>query len=605
MRSFAIISVLLLLIPYSYGQLTIKPAPKTDSYLYVKGTVLFVEQDVNLQKNADASPTEASIYLRKDAQLIQGEGGNAVNSGNGLLSVFQEGTSNAYDYNYWSSPVSEGLVGNGKFGIKMFYAPLTETKSQQAGHSSALDGKANPLVISNRWIFTYSGTLYSDWNAVSENINIPVGYGFTMKGVNGQDPTTVEGIKNNPGNAQRYDFRGRPNNGPVPIPLTSGEYTLIGNPFPSALDLSLFLIENSGTGTLVTACGETIARKSISTGIAYFWDSMENGASHYLQDYVGGYGAFSPVDPCTAGIYERPIFKRYGPSEEVVGETGEHYDRRFLPIAQGFMVQASQDGELIFENHHRTFRKEGDLSQFKQNGEKNVPTGLLKIPKIRLEALIDNSYTRYLTLAFWPSATSETDPGMDAAAYTTTPTDIGVIQENMNYVIDVRAFAEAEEIPLYLKVDKNNTSVELKITGIENFDNKEIYILDSLFNIYFPLTKVPFRINLEKGIYHHRFKIAFQNGSKVPDVEEFPPQDISVLHNPELNNIEIINSRLHPLESVAVFDLLGRLLYFSRNVKSEKLQIPISNLANSLYIVRIITEDQRMLSKKVNILINH
>src|SRR5690606_12689282 len=109
MRSLSTVFVSLLYIPVTYGQLTVKPlaSPNQDSYLYVDGSLLYVNQDVNLLKNADASATEASIYFRKEGQLIQGENGH-LNKGDGFISIFQEGTSNAYDYNYWSSPVSDG-----------------------------------------------------------------------------------------------------------------------------------------------------------------------------------------------------------------------------------------------------------------------------------------------------------------------------------------------------------------------------------------------------------------------------------------------------------------------------------------------------------------
>lgn len=600
MRTLSTVTVFLLLIPFSYGQLTIKPASHRDSYLYVKGTVLFVEQGVNLEKNAEGSPTEASIYLRREAQLIQGDVG-AINSGDGLLSVFQEGTSNSYDYNYWSSPVSTGPGGNGNFGIRMLYAPVTATRSTPSSQTISLDGNASPLTISSRWIFTYSGDSYSDWNPISDNTSIPAGYGFTMKGVNGLDPTLIEGVKNNPGNAQRYDFRGRPNNGPIVVPVVSGEYTLVGNPFPSALDLSLFLLENSGSGVITTSCGGTIIRNPASTGIAYFWDSVENGNSHYLQDYVGGYGAFSPVDPCTAGIYERPVFKSYGPSDAGgTGTSGNHYDRRYLPIAQGFMLQAAGNGEVRFKNYHRSFRKEGDLSEFKQAKRDERSAKPIQIPKIRLEALINNDYKRNLTFAFWPSATPGTDPAMDAEAYSTASTDIGILHNDRNYVIDVRPFEKTEEIPLFLKVEDEQASLEFKVSDMEDLEVREIYLFDSLYNIYFPLTKIAYKIILQKGIYHDRFRITFSDKSYEP-AEDSSESALEIFHDPESDIIMVLNPERQPIASVAIFDLLGRLLFNQLGSGSEKFQVSTSSFANSLYIVRVITEDQRIFSKKINI----
>ena len=83
--------------------LSVSPSPDgEDSYVYVNNEILFVTKGINLEKNNNSS-TEASIYLRSKAQLLQGD--DIDNSGDGYLSVFQEGTSNAFDYNYWGMPV--------------------------------------------------------------------------------------------------------------------------------------------------------------------------------------------------------------------------------------------------------------------------------------------------------------------------------------------------------------------------------------------------------------------------------------------------------------------------------------------------------------------
>ena len=72
-----------------FAQLYITPngASSTDSYIYVDNEVLFVEQDINLVENTNDATTEASIYLRNQAQLVQGTTVSA-NSGTGYISIF-------------------------------------------------------------------------------------------------------------------------------------------------------------------------------------------------------------------------------------------------------------------------------------------------------------------------------------------------------------------------------------------------------------------------------------------------------------------------------------------------------------------------------------
>ncbi|HEU4496872.1 MAG TPA: secretion protein, partial [Flavobacterium sp.] len=95
--------LLLLLASVSgFSQLYVSPS----SYMYVKDRVLFVKQDINLDNNG-------LIYLRNDSQLLQGTATSSQNRGLGQVSVFQEGTSDNYDYNYWCSPVGIPAAASG------------------------------------------------------------------------------------------------------------------------------------------------------------------------------------------------------------------------------------------------------------------------------------------------------------------------------------------------------------------------------------------------------------------------------------------------------------------------------------------------------------
>lgn len=69
MKNLLLFSVVLLMSYNAMAQLYVTPNGATDSYVYVNDEILFVEQDVNLVAN-NAGTTEASLYLRNEAQLI-------------------------------------------------------------------------------------------------------------------------------------------------------------------------------------------------------------------------------------------------------------------------------------------------------------------------------------------------------------------------------------------------------------------------------------------------------------------------------------------------------------------------------------------------------
>lgn len=626
MQKLYILILSIFVTSFSFAQVTVKPSSlNDDNYIYVSKSLLYIEGPINLIKNTGSPVTEASIYLREEAQLIQGSNGTSQNKGNGLLSVFQEGTSNAYDYNYWSSPVGNESTGNGLFGITMLSSPQTKTRSIPAEITTALDGTANPLMISSRWIYTFSGHGYSNWRHVGGKTEMPAGVGFSMKGVNGKDHTTVNGRHNNPGDAQRYDFRGKPNSGDIMVKINPGDHFLIGNPYPSALDLSRFLLENSGSGTIFPSCTSAITRKNAITGIAYFWDSKENGVSHYLHDYYGGYGAFSPVDPCTSGIYERPVFRSVKEDEasSAASTHGQHYDRRYLPVAQGFMVEGVANAELEFSNSHRIFRKEGNFSDFKKPASTGESTKtsegaaeLIIIPKLRLQVTINDQYIRQLTLAFWPSSTAGTDRGMDASAYDLETTDVGWNQNEDSYVIDVRPLNTTEEIPLYLQVGGTGATMQFRLHNSENFTLNDAFILDTETGVYFPIIDNTFQLSLEPGIYHNRFRFSLQDNSPVaveeapaeePSIEpENPVREVVVYQNNKESQLQVMNPSPVAVSSISLYDLTGKLVLSQKDFgNNDIISLSTGNLANSIYLVKVLKKDGTVISKRVTVRNSH
>src|SRR5690554_340818 len=167
MKNTLFFFVLSLTTGISFAQLFVRPTPggsSVDSYIYVKNEIVYVNEEINLQKNAPGD-FEASIYLRNGGQLIQG-GTTSTNTGNGFLSVQQNTMpTNAFAYYYWCSPVGNAAigpaVGNTNFGIAEIYEDTNPvvgegTMASQSSHIGQTDGFSVPLTISRRWMYTLS-----------------------------------------------------------------------------------------------------------------------------------------------------------------------------------------------------------------------------------------------------------------------------------------------------------------------------------------------------------------------------------------------------------------------------------------------------------------
>ena len=432
-----------------------------DSYVFNKGTVIYVKDYVELNTVA------SNIYLRSEGQLLQGGTTvNGLNRGVGNLSVFQEGTANNFGFNYWCSPVGVGLAaaGNNPFSLNpILYRPTGLIASVQPIFTGSYNGSATDtsLAISTPWIYEYQissayGFGVNGWNFKGETGTISSGLGFTMKGVTGTDTTEAEsdGIDNNPGNKQRYDFKGKPNDGTINIPVApqimGTQYpnsTLTGNPYPSAINLNLFLLENSGysvnyTNGVVTNLSFPSPASGIINGNAYFWEHEKPATSHILVQYIGGYGFYAPnnSNAFSPGTYNNASWNTYNVDGTLnIGgvPTGtERYKRMFSPVGQGFMIEGTANGNAQMKNSYRVFQKEGVLNNSEFNKNSNAVSNVngenwdeipnvagvdytqfskASVPQIKIYTTLDNQFTKEVTLAFNQNTTDGFDTAMDVA----------------------------------------------------------------------------------------------------------------------------------------------------------------------------------------------
>ena len=565
--------------------------------MYVKNEVLYVQQDVNLSSNSN-------LYLRNNSQLIQGTTGNSTNTGTGKLSLYQEGTADNFDYNYWCSPVGNASVtsGNENFGITMLNRPTTSIAATPITvlPVTNYNGIASPLSISSTWIYKLiNANNYSQWIFVGGASTLAPGEGFSMKGTSGTDTTDPEtsGITNNPGGAQRYDFRGKPNDGNITITLGINNATLTGNPYPSALHLNAFLLDGSNTAT---------------GGVAYFWEQDKTVNSHTLINYKGGYGSYSPVDLVSSGVYVPATFNSYNPngSLNTTGlSSGLSINRRYAPIGQGFVISATANGTATFKNSHRVFIKENTSgSQF----EKHVPklnnskeasskeADTQEVSHFKLNTIINNQFTRQLALAFVPQATDGIDFGIDALNMDDAlPNDVTFWLQDASYVIQGVNFDVEKQIPLQVKV-ATNTNFKFYIPDIVNFDvSQNIYIYDGFDQSYHDVKNGTYEVNVSPGIYSDRFKITFKNQTAL-GTNQIANKRFYIIQDNANSILKASNPNNLALKSFKLYDMAGKLLLSKKELGAEQNYVfSTSGLSSGVYIAEFLTTDNERWTEKI------
>ena len=566
----------------SHAQLSVR----NNHSIFVNDEIVFVEDDLNLNE------TNSRVYLRNEAQLIQGSGITG-NSGIGELSVYQEANVGAYEYNYWCSPIGSTTDNtiNNPFGITLLNDVIGLTTSTPAiiAHLTGYNSTSSPLTIEPYWIWKFiASDEYAEWIHVRGTTTINAGEGFTMKGTSGS------------GDAQQYDFRGKPNNGTIAVSVANNQTTLVGNPYPSAIDAVSYIHDPQNAAVI--------------TGTLHFWEQDPTVNSHYLRAYDGGYATYTIDATGTVETFIPPVFYTYNGDGSINGSgsgspSGKR-PRRYIPIGQGFMVDGTATGFVRAKNSHRVFEKElsSNSEFFKTSNKKNKiaqnDEDLSILPKdfkrFRLNIDFNNTYTRQLVETFHESATDVFDYGLESKINIKEilASDAYLSNNNTCYLAEALNFDVTLEIPLTIKASQN-MPIKIRITDIQNFDNDQpIYIHDIENDVYVNLRTQDFNINLDKGYYKERFEITFNNNSL--SIDDHFLEDFKVFQNNSIQKLYIFNPNVLNIKDFSLFDTTGKQVIFD-NITSLKTQYAYSTkiLSNGIYIAKITFKNNRVFSNKI------
>jgi len=550
-------------------------------------TGVSVEDNFGLYVTNTVALNSGDLRLVGDAQLIQTN--NVANSGSGKLLRDQQGVSSAYAYNYWSSPVH--TAGVFKFNGGLFDGTDSANKpfspqqvqfnsgSPYNGIPSSVDGSGNvttPLTINDSWLYTYSpdDTGYSGWDKKTKDSPINPGEGFIMKGTN----TLVE--------TQNYVFKGTPNNGEYSFVVAVGESALLGNPYPSALNCTEFILDNMSSPPDSRTTSNTI------DAALYFW--VEGGSSsHNLSDYLGGYATRNLATGVPASTVPTGI--------SGLGTPNLTAPKQHMAVSQGFFVDIIGDGNIVFKNSQRVFKTEssGESVHFKAASNTIKST-------IRIGHEDPEGFHRQLALVFMPESYADLNfnSGYDAIMTSVREDDIFFIIENdldKKYVIQgVGAYDNSYEFPLGLIITEEGEHT-IMLDAVENF-SETVYIKDQVLDTIYNLSAANFIPSLSPGEYLDRFKLVFKPKEVLSEDEiedEITDKILKVYYNN--NNILISNKGDLKLNNVSIFNMLGQqLINVNTNLLNEPaITIPFA-YKKGIYLIVVFTYQGRTTYKIIN-----
>ncbi|MDG2279491.1 MAG: T9SS type A sorting domain-containing protein, partial [Flavicella sp.] len=545
---------------------------------------LVVNNDQFLEVNGEFV-LDGEIRLIGDAQLIQSHIGLSNVQGDGIVYRDQQGSvPNSYRYHYWSSPVVKSL-GNTNFKVQdVMHDGTTPTSENSAKKEinfvsysdlNSLNGAAtDPITIANYWIYTYfNGTSRSDWSQKLDDGNINIGEGYTMKST-GRSP-------------QNYTFIGTPNDGTISKTISPNTTSLLGNPYPSVLNVSEFISDNDGS----------------IDGTIYFWEhtgettTEGNVEGHGKYGYEGGYSQRNQAMGVAANVYTTTD------GTAGFGEGGYKEPSQYIAVGQGFFVSAgaSQGGVVTFQNSQRAFSNDNVLfksgGKVKKSNNDQIPNFKIGFDYVNEQ---NNEVHRQLGINCKQGNTLENhESGYDSSVFDIQDTDIfwDIPEIDLNLIIaGVGQIENDLHVPLGIVVEENQT-VKLMVDGKEYMDSYDSYLVDLLNGRIYDLSNT-ISLTLDKGVYSDRFGLVFREKDAL-SVKTNSFGDNTLIYQDDSTQELVVYTVEKKVFKIELYSALGKKILENKlNTSSEEVRILTETIADGIYIVKVFT-DKGMLSKKI------
>ncbi|WP_124981431.1 LamG-like jellyroll fold domain-containing protein [Nonlabens xiamenensis] len=561
---------------YPYGILHVKhdvtlPVSAQSSGLIIDAGATLTILDGNEGNSKWYLLLNGTIDLLGDAQITQTEASELDVVSVGKILRRQEGKGDVYSYNYWASPVGElsTLNNNTDFHLGMLKDPFGNVQFTSRGVITP--PVTQPATISGRWLYQFvSGNSYFDWLPIDQNTPLSPGTGWTQKGAGGSPN-------------QQYIFEGKPNNGVIQIPVTTDAYSLVGNPYPSAIDARQFIVDNAG----------------LIDGAVYLWDQFR-GTDHVRANYEGGYATITQL-ATTRGSQIATGGALGGPTLGTVTPTF------FLPVSQGFFVNHTGTGNLEFNNGQRVFKLEAagesiftgapgssqaqvDRSDY-QDQEATI---------IRLELESEVGESKEIVLGFDQRFTMGEDYGFDGRMYDNPRSwDLYTQFGGRNYVINALPEIQPNaQVPLIIHAEQQYQYI-LRATEIAQIDAGQIVLLhDKDLNVYHDLRQGDYLFQVPTdGRFENRFEVVFEQPSTLSN-DDYIVDGLQIYYASQ-QELLFVDHVEGTLEKVQLYDLSGKLLYRFResDIQNSSNGMRLPTISSGIYLVEVHVDGQSTTQK--------
>jgi trimeric autotransporter adhesin len=475
--------------------------------------------------------TPSSITVENNGTILQ-PNNTATNLNTGNISYNRTTPAlAAFDFVYWSTPVAGQNLQNIGFATGNQY----------------------------NYLFNSDSSVYN-W------IGINTASGYTM--ANGIGYATRNTATSTAGASKT--FTGVPNNGDIPVTIKSnGETTasptqklanLIGNPYPSAINIVNFYNDNS-------------AKMHRTFNIWTHNSPYESTTNSYdTDDYL-----VATINPDNTTV-------------DVVYPSGLSSYNGHIAAGQAFFINGSNNGTdtVTFKNSQRVG---ANNNQFYRNATNNT----VEVNSFKLNISNPLGFFKQTYIGYSNITTNDFDNQYDYAY------PVGA-NENRLYTVLGNSLLGFQYKAPFVNTDEvvlgfNNTVAgEFKMeldSPSAYFDNQDIFVKDNLLNTYHNLKVSPYIFTEPTGVNTSRFKIVYQNPL---GINNHTIEEILVYKN---ENMIFAKAGNNKIATVKIFDISGRLLVEKNNINDAAFSYNASQFSQQILLVQVTTKDNKTWTKKV------
>ncbi|AWI24882.1 hypothetical protein HYN49_02670 [Flavobacterium pallidum] len=465
-----------------------------------------------------------SLVVENNANLIQ------VNdaSNTGVITVKKRAMMKRQDYVFWGSPVTGQ-------DLKRF-SPYTLSPTMAPGY---------PATVGSSRFYTLNETTNS-FAVIPEPLGISFAEakGYMVRAPNNFpldfSQTTFYGA-----------FTGIPNNGDATIAITNtpgtGQgYNMLGNPYPSAIDADLFLMQNPGA--------------------LYFWTHTDQGAAS-----GANYATYTTFGTASATT----------PTSAIPDGT--------IAVGQGFLLKTATSGTATFTNAMRTGNNNAVFFRHANIEKHRIWLNLANVEGVQSQMLV----------GYMDGATQGVDISVDAPQMEDSVNNISSLIGNEKFAIQALSlpFDAADVIPISF----NAVTPGAFTMAIDHLDglfagNQNIYIKDNIPGIIHNVKESPYTFTADAGTTTNRFSIVFQNMPLAVDTPVFDAGSIALF---KADGVLEINSATEAISGIKVFDSRGRLVLEQSHLFANTVKLPQLTVSRQVLFVRVTSGDGNVVTKKV------